>query len=94
MVAHVQAEHLLLECQPFALVELEVRDRHPGAVEACRRGTPGRGVPGFLIEKREQGRDPLLLFAPSDQCPLDDPFEGETEPLARMAERVEGSRLR
>ena len=40
MVAHIQPEHLFLEREPLALVELEVRDGHPGAVEAGRRGAP------------------------------------------------------
>ncbi len=93
MVAHIQAEHLLLEGQPLGLVELEVRDRHPGAVEACLRATSGRGVLALVVKEREQGRDPLFLFAPADKCPLDDSLESQTESLARMAERVEASRL-
>ena len=36
---------------------------------------------------------PCFCFAPADERPLDDPLEGQAEPLSRMAERVEGARL-
>ena len=81
VVAHVEAEHLLLGAQPLRLVELDVGDRQP-VVEH-------RAVVGGAAAEVEEAHRALVAFAPAAQRRVDDRLEHLQQALAGMAERVE-----
>ena len=71
---HVQAEHLLLEPQPVALVELESRDGD-ALVEAA--------VAGVAAEVAEQAHHALVALAAAHERGVDDLLEHHQQALAR-----------
>ena len=85
VVAHVEAEHLLLEGEPLRLVELGVGDGDLGAAPA--------GVGLLLLEDGEEGGDAEVLLSTALERPVDDLLEDEAQALAWVAERVEGASL-
>ena len=89
MVAHVEAEHLLLEGEPLGLVELDVGDLHDGP-----RRSPGRSCGRRLGSSSAKSVEmPSSSLAPTREDVVDDLLEDEAEALARVAERVEAARL-
>ena len=80
MIAEVEPEHLLLEGQPNGFVELLGGDRHPGVVEQQFVA---------VAQIAEEAHDPLVGLAPASQGAVDDLFEHQAQPLARMAGVVE-----
>ena len=85
MVAHVEAEHLLLGAQALRLLELDLGDREP-VVEH-------RAVVGVAATEIEEAHRSLVALAPAAQGRVDDGLEHLEQALARMAERVEAARL-
>ena len=81
MVGHVKAEHLLLECQPGCLVELDVGDHGP-LVEL----RPG----GALAEQRH---DTHVVLLTAGNRVVDYLLVGVQEPLAGMPHCVKRSGL-
>ena len=86
MVAHVEAEHLLLGAQPLGLVELDVGDRRAG------RRTPGESS-ASPPPRSKRLIVPCVALAPAAQRRVDDRLEHVEQTLARMAERVEAAAL-
>ena len=85
VIAHVEAEHLLLGAQLLGLVEVDVGDRQ-AVVEH-------RAVVGGAAAEVEQAHRSLVALAPAAQRRVDDRLEHLQQTLARMAERVERARL-
>ena len=84
MLAHVEAEHLLLEREAVLLAELEIRDVHP-IDEASL---------GLLLDRvAEQAHDPRFALATTGDGALDDALEHGAESLAGVTERVEPAGL-
>ena len=81
MVAHVEAEHLLLGAQLLRLVEVDVGDRQPVVEHGA--------VVGGAAAEVEQAHRSLVALAPAAQRRVDDRLEHLEQTLARMAERVE-----
>src|SRR6185503_4611606 len=79
MIRDVQAEHLLLEAQAIALVELV--DRHTDALVEAAAVVPA--------DVAEQAHHALITFAPAHQSGVDDLLEDHQQSAARMAERIE-----
>ena len=81
---HVEAEHLLLEGQPLALVELDVGDRRAGSSKA---------VPAVVGGVAEQGHDcPCPRSRRRATVRVDDLLEHGEQALAGVAEGVERRR--
>ena len=83
VIADVQPEHLLLEGQAVALVELEVGDGGPLEVVAGPT----------VVATTEQGHDPHVPLAPAGDRVVDDLLEHREQALAWMADVVEGAGL-
>ena len=84
MLAHVEAEHLLLEREPLALVELEIGDRRAFVEHRCAAG---------IDRVAEQAHHALLALVPAVQRLLDDLLEHREQATPRVAERVERTRF-
>ena len=87
VVGHVQPEHLLLERQAGALVELEVGDVGAQLVDRRRPGA------ATVVEHGEQLELALGLLAATGHGAVDDLLVDGQQPLARVTERVEAARL-
>ena len=85
VLAHVEAEHLLLEREPLRLPELGVGDLD-ALLEAD--AAPASGA----LEIEEAHRPLLALLAARDG-PVDDLLEHEEQTLARVTEGVEAAGL-
>src|SRR6478735_3456297 len=84
VVADVQAEHLLLELQPVALVELVLGDGDALGEAAVLAGE-------HVVA--EQAHHALVAFAPAHQCRVDDLLEDHQQAAARMVQVVERTGL-
>ncbi len=83
MVAHVEAEHLLLEGEPLALVELDVRDRLHGR----------RTRLAVATRVAEERHDAHVVLAAAGHGVVDDLLVHLQQALAGVPERVERAGL-